>query len=138
MLVPPLALTSEAKHLLDRPGQSLARSTSKDIAAVESNLEIWDIFTRIQFRTYIERLIHDYALGIAEVFVKSVFFRLVINLISYLLRLGMLYTLYKFILKLFRFANQYRCVCLLIPTCVSMSLYLFLVLLYLLYLRRLG
>ena len=51
MLLPPLALTSETKHLFDRPeGQPFAGSTSKDIVGVESKLELWNFFDQIQFR----------------------------------------------------------------------------------------
>jgi predicted ATPase len=142
MLVPPVALTSEAKYLLDRPRQPLARSTVKDIVAVESELKIWDFFGQFQFHTTIQQLIHGYALGIIGFCVKSVLLRLVINLASYLLRLWILYILCKFILKLSRFANKYRCICLLITTYFSLFLCLSLVVLvfplYLLYLRRLN
>ena len=140
LFVAPLAIDSKqiALHFYAKLEQPIV--TSMELVTVRSELEMWDFFTQMQLRTYIEQLIYGYTFGIIEFCMKSVVLRLVINIASVFFRLWMLYVLCKFMLMLSRFANQYRCVCFFITILASLFLCLFLAVfvlpLYLLYLHR--
>ena len=130
LFVSPLPLIDKAVHLLAKPRQPLDHITA-ELVTVGGELEIWDFFQQIRFRTYFEQFIY----GIVKSCTKSTLFCLVIYITSIFIRLGMLYILCKFILKLIRFANQHPCAVLLIIIFDSLVLTVLFLPLYLMYLH---